>query len=150
MHSEDIYKTGFSKLLLHPEFHDPLILSNTLSLFENSDHVRTLLRTCYEKDSISFWIGDDLKEYIPSPICCSLIAVPYKIHNKIVGSIAVLGPDRMDYEKVFALLNQISSYVSQSLTKSMYKFKLTYRQPSSKKADGLTTHTLTLLENHNG
>jgi heat-inducible transcriptional repressor len=149
MRSEDIYKTGFSKLLLHAEFHDPLILSSTLSLFENTDQIRTLLRTCYEKESLSFWIGEDLKEYIPPPVCCSLIAVPYRIHNKIVGSIAVLGSDRANYERVFSILEHIASYVSQSLTKSMYKFKLTYRQPSSKALDG-HTHTQTLIENHNG
>lgn len=135
MHSEEIYKAGFSKLLIHPEFHDPGILSNTLSLFENTDLIRTLLNHSFHKEAATFWIGDDLTNYLSPPYYASLIAVPYRIGQKTVGVLATLGPDRLPYGKVFGILQSAANYLSENLTKSLYKFKLTYRQPKSKSLD---------------
>ena len=130
MHSEDLYKRGFSKLLFYPEFHDPSILSNTLSLFENHQKIKPLLQTAFDKGGIHFWIGDDLKELIPHSI--SLITIPYRIGHNTVGVIVLLGPDRIRYGKLFSLMKTASHLISDTLTKSLYKFKLNYRQPKSK------------------
>jgi heat-inducible transcriptional repressor len=62
---------------------------------------------------------------------CSAIAVPYLIHQNVVGAIAVLGPHRIPYRKLFGILLAASDAISTSLTKSLYKFKITYRQPHS-------------------
>lgn len=135
MQFEDIYKAGYTKLLHHAEFHDPLILSNTLSLFENTDALRLLLSECYKENRTQFWIGDDLRHVLPAPHVSSIICVPYKIHNKIVGTIGILGPDRLPYQERFGILERFSKYLSENLTQSMYKFKLTCRQPRSKVVD---------------
>ena len=135
MQSEEIYKAGFSKLLLYPEFHDPAILSNTLSLFENNPLIQNLLSTAFAEEKTKFWIGDDLNEQIPPPHLASLIAVPYRIGEKTVGVLATLGPDRLQYGKVFAILQTAANYLSENLTNSLYKYKLTYRQPKSKALD---------------
>lgn len=133
--SEEIHKGGFSKLLLYPEFHDPAILTHTLSLFENKDAIRFFLQESFTKEKMVYWIGDDLKEYMPTPYLSSVIVIPYRIHQKIVGSIAVLGPNRIPYPKIFGFLNATSKYLSENLTKSMYKFKLTFRQQNPKAID---------------
>ncbi|MBI3211461.1 MAG: heat-inducible transcriptional repressor HrcA, partial [Simkania negevensis] len=44
--AEDLYKTGFSKLLHYPEFHDTTALANGLALFENASYMRSLLAEC--------------------------------------------------------------------------------------------------------
>jgi len=148
MHAEDLYKTGFSKLLFYPEFHDPIILSNTLSLFENSKKIKPLLQTTFEKGEIQFWIGDDLREFIAHSI--SLITIPYRIGHNTVGVIAILGPDRISYGKLFSLLRTASHLISDTLTKSLYKFKLNYRQPKSKALE-MGSEVLGLThENRNG
>jgi heat-inducible transcriptional repressor len=135
MQSDEIYKAGFSKLLLYPEFHDPEILSNTLSVFENSSVIKPLFDMTFAEEKTKFWIGDDLANYIPPPYYASLIAVPYQIGGKTVGVIAALGPDRLPYGKVFSILENAAHYLSENLTKSLYKFKLTYRRPKSKILD---------------
>lgn len=131
VYREDIYKAGFSKLLLHPEFYDPEILSNTLSLFENNEAIREILLQAQKEDSLKTWIGDDLSGWTAAPYYSSIIAVPYKIHNKTVGVIALLGPTRLPYAKIFGVLEQFSHYISETLTDSMYKFKIHYRRPRS-------------------
>ena len=131
IYKEDLYKSGFSNLLHHNEFHDPSALSSALSLFENSFALRDILKKAYEEKSLSYWIGDDLRQYLPESTHCSLIAIPYYLHNNPVGAIGLLGPSRIAYKKVFGFLQKFSLYISESLTKNLYKYKLQYRQPKS-------------------
>lgn len=128
MDKPDIYKGGFSKLLRHTEFHDPETLSNTLSLFENNHSLQSLL---FNNDSLKFHIGDDLRAIVPPPHKSALIQVPYFVHNKVVGNIAILGPTRMNYKEVISLLETVSDLLSENLTQNLYKFKLTYRTPKT-------------------
>lgn len=132
MQHDDVYKGGFSKLLLHPEFHDPLILANTLSLFENTETIRNILQGSSQAGGIKYWIGDDLKEFVISSHSSSIIVIPYRLHQTIVGAIAILGPVRIPYRKIFGVLEKVAEYLSEALTKSLYKFKITYRQPQEK------------------
>lgn len=124
---EEILRTGFSKLLAYPEFSDPLSLTSGLSLFENSNSMRKLLGTTKE---LQFWIGSDLNPFAPNASMCSVISIPYKINHIQAGALAILGPCRIPYRQLFGTLTLFSEYLSETLTKTLHKFKLTYRQPS--------------------
>lgn len=121
---EDITKTGFSKLLSFGDFNDATALAEGLSLFENREALQSLLQECMKNGHLSCWIGGALQG-------CSAIAIPYRIHHNIVGSIAILGPHRIPYRKLFGILIAASDAISASLTKSLYKFKISYRQPQN-------------------
>lgn len=125
---EDLYRTGFSKLLAFPEFNDPLILANGLSLFENPQKISKLLKDSITQDKLAFWIGTDLAPYAPAADHCAVITIPYRINQASVGAIGLLGPTRMPYRHLFGILQVFSAYVSESLTRSLYKFKLNYRK----------------------
>ncbi|MCK4934770.1 MAG: heat-inducible transcriptional repressor HrcA [Simkaniaceae bacterium] len=122
--SEDLYKTGFAHLLNYPEFQDAGSLALGLSLFENTAYMKELLRNCQE---LKVWIGDDLSN---ESMHCSLIAIPYYVNKVPVGTIALLGPTRIPYQKIFSLLRLFSALLSEALTKSLYKYKITYREPT--------------------
>lgn len=124
---EEIHRTGFSKLLTYPEFSDPVSLASGLSLFENTNKMRFLLNDCTRSGSLKFWIGDDLEKNSN----CTVIAVPYHLHHIAAGAIGILGPARMPYRQLFGALNLFSELISETLTKSLYKFKLAFRKPSS-------------------
>ncbi len=127
--SEDIYKTGFSKLLAYPDFNEASALANGLSLFENGSQLRSLLHECCQSNSLSCWIGDDLHSFAPAATACSVIAVPYKINQSTAGAIAILGPNRIPYRHLFGLLQITADLITESLTRSLYKHKITFRQP---------------------
>lgn len=127
----DILKTGFSKMLQYPDFNNTTSLANGLALFENDQALRSLLMECSEKKEIKFWIGEDLYPFSSQTNSCSVLAIPYYIHNTAVGSIAILCPSRAPYKKLFATLKTTSEAISSSLTKSLYKFKISYRQPTT-------------------
>jgi len=126
---EDTYKTGFATLLNYPELNEPSILANALSLFENPPYLRQLLRKTTEEDRLSFWIGSDLGFLSSSIKETSVIAIPYKINEVTVGAIALLGPMRISYHDIFTKLKGISEEMSTILTSTLYKFKISYRQP---------------------
>jgi transcriptional regulator of heat shock response len=136
MNHPDIYKGGFAKLLRHSEFHDPETLSSTLALFENTPSLEQLMA---KSDSLKLYIGDDLKGYLSPPYKSALIQIPYFIHNKKVGSIALLGPSRMNYKDLISLLKTVSSYISDTLTKTLYKYQLNYRMPKTKEVTYTST-----------
>ncbi|MCF7852813.1 MAG: heat-inducible transcriptional repressor HrcA [Simkaniaceae bacterium] len=125
---EDIYKSGFSKLLNQREFKDINTLSSSLSLFESSAFIRSLLNDCFRSNGLKFWIGSQLEPYVRSG-GTALVAMPYYLHHNAVGAVAILGAERMDYPHIFATLKTFSKMISQSLTKTLYKFKISYRNP---------------------
>lgn len=126
---EEIYRTGFSKLLLYPEFRDPQLLAHSLSLFENGHSMRLLLRECSSTNQLKYWIGEDLLIYSQQSPGCAVLAAPYSVNLTSVGAMGILGPMRMPYRDLFATLRRFSDEVSDVLTRSLYKFKIKYRQP---------------------
>ncbi len=57
---EDIYRTGFSRLLNYSDFQETSSLASGLALFENAQSMRLLLKECKALNRLKFWIGDDL------------------------------------------------------------------------------------------
>ncbi len=128
---EEIYRTGFSKLLAYPEFSDPIALTTGLSLFENTSHMRLLLSDCTRGGEMRYWIGTDLAPYAVGNATCTVLAMPYRINQIPVGSVGLLGPCRLPYRSLFGALKLFSETISEALTKSFYHFKLSFRQPRS-------------------
>ncbi|OGN56095.1 MAG: heat-inducible transcription repressor HrcA [Chlamydiae bacterium RIFCSPHIGHO2_12_FULL_44_59] len=128
---EDIIRTGLAKLLAYPEFNDASALANSLSLLEDVNQMRELLRKCAKKNQMISWIGNELCPVVPEDAECAVIAIPYRINQAVAGSIAILGPTRIPYRNLFGLLQVFSEQVSLALTKSLYKYKITFRQPTN-------------------
>lgn len=146
--AEDIFRTGLSKLLAYAEFNDAAALANSLSLLEDQSHMRTLLRECCKQGKLMSWIGDELCPYVPAGAECTVIAIPYRINQAIAGAVAILGPMRVPYRNLFGLSQFFSEQIGKALTGSVYKYKITYRQPSgAQRID--TEETSILLENKN-
>ncbi|MDE3045715.1 MAG: heat-inducible transcriptional repressor HrcA [Verrucomicrobiota bacterium] len=129
--SEDILRTGLSKLLAYHEFNDAAALARSLSLLEDESLMIDILRECCKKGELSSWIGDELCPRVPPQSECAVIAIPYRINQTVAGSIALLGPMRLPYRNIFGLLQAFSEQLSRKLTDSLYKFKITFRQPQS-------------------
>lgn len=128
----EIYRTGFSKLLAYPDLRESPDLANTLALFENTHNLRLLVKDCCKRDSLRVWIGDDLSNYSETVPNCSIIAVPYHINQSVAGAIGILGPTRMAYREMFEMAHQCAESISASLTRNIFKFKISFRQPESK------------------
>ena len=127
---DDTYYTGLSKLLNYPEFGDAVNLAKGLAVFENRSEVENIISKTLKNNKISVWVGGDFKENEKSAAHCSVIAVPYYVNGIPVGVVAILGPMRMQYKKMFGLMHVFSENISEVLTKSLYKFKISFRTPN--------------------
>ena len=123
----EIYKTGFSKLLNYPEFQDPYLLATSLSVFEDEKKIINILNKAIYINSLNYNIG---QEFDLNNV--SIITIPYYVNNTPVGAIAVFGPLRIPYKTIFGILIAASKYISDSITRSTYKFKLTFKNPCSR------------------
>lgn len=122
-------RTGFARLLNYPELTDPVALSKALALFEHPQALGQLMQEAIEEQGVSFWIGQRLQSYIPEMDRCAVVAIPYAIRETPVGVIGLMGPTRLPYRRLFGLLHLFADYVGESLTKSLSKFKLEFREP---------------------
>jgi heat-inducible transcriptional repressor len=127
--AEDLVQAGFSRLLAYPDFIEASALASGLSLFENKQMLRKLLSTTSEKGTLQCWIGDDLLPFAPEANACSVLTVPYRINQTVCGAFGILGPTRIPYRELFGQLQQIAQSISDSLTQSVYKFKISFRRP---------------------
>lgn len=126
---EDIYKTGLSTLLAYPEFSNAESFASGLALFENENSLRELLKDTSRDQTLKTYIGSELQQYCRIADGCSVLTLPYVINNKIVGVVGILGPLRMPYRSLFGVLRAFSEYVSQALSQSIMKHKLSFRMP---------------------
>jgi heat-inducible transcriptional repressor len=143
---EEVFKCGFSTLLDYPELHEPKALASTLALLENSHTTRKLFKDCMAKKELTFWIGEDLFPFDEKSPDCAVLLAPYKIHQQIVGAVGLVGPTRLNYKRLFALLNTFSDLASRLLTDAIFKYKIQYRQPQTSKPLYLDTQQLIMIE----
>lgn len=106
--NSDIYFSGKENMLYQPEFNDVNKLRRLVTAFENSQSWKSLEPIALE-EGVSVRIGSD------SPIedlkDVSVISASFKTGESSKGSISVIGPTRMPYEKVVSLVE----YISQSI-----------------------------------
>lgn len=128
---EDVLRTGLSKLLSYQEFNDAAALAKSLSLLEDKSQMRAILRETVQKNQMMTWIGDELCPFVPADSECTVISIPYRINQATAGAVAILGPMRLPYRNMFGLCQAFSELLSRKLTETMYKFKISFRQPQS-------------------
>ncbi|MBQ2888200.1 MAG: heat-inducible transcription repressor HrcA [Firmicutes bacterium] len=105
---------GMLNLLKQPEFHNVDTVRELFSVLETDDVVKELLAVAPDKQrGTVVYIGDELSPQGMS--ACSMVTTPYYVNGEKVGSIGVLGPTRMPYPKVIALVEQISSEVTNKM-----------------------------------
>ena len=102
---------GTLNLLKQPEFHDVDTVRELFTVLETDEVVKELLLVASkQRHGTVVYIGDELNSQGMS--ACSMVTTPFYVNGEKVGSIGVLGPTRMPYPKVIALVEQIGQQVS--------------------------------------
>ena len=102
-----IYTSGTTNLFKYPELSDSAEkASELISTFEEKQQLASLVTENLldeENTGIQVYIGNE------SPIQtmkdCSVVTATYELGEGVRGTIGIVGPKRMDYEKVMANLN---------------------------------------------
>lgn len=100
-----IYTSGANNILKYPELADHQKAGELITTFEEKEMLAKLAAKSIEDESdtgIQVYIGEESP--IQSMKDCSVVTATYDLGQGMKGSIAVVGPKRMDYEKVVGTL----------------------------------------------
>lgn len=111
---EDVVTAGEDKILDHPEYADINKIKDFLSVVTSKDKVMTLLTDNNRDIKINVKIGADGYDEIPKE--CSLVTATYSANGTKLGTYGVIGPIRMDYQKVVAVLENVGKILESILT----------------------------------
>ncbi len=102
------YLSGQSKMLDQPEFNDLERVRELMQFFEKNEVLKLVEHT--ESNGLTVRIGTE--NQVQSMKDCSVVMVPYNLSDSETGTIAVVGPTRMEYQKVIPILKYIASHLS--------------------------------------
>ncbi|NMA89997.1 MAG: heat-inducible transcriptional repressor HrcA [Amphibacillus sp.] len=109
---DNYYMSGMANMLLQPEFNDVEKIHSIYSIIEREDLMIKLLRA--KEQGIKISIGQENK--IDEMQDLSLIKATYSLSGEQLGTIALLGPKRMDYSRVVSLISLLSQHMSKTFT----------------------------------
>ncbi|MGN8645532.1 heat-inducible transcriptional repressor HrcA [Gracilibacillus sp. HCP3S3_G5_1] len=104
-----LYMDGKTNIMLQPEFNDIQKIQSLYSIMEKEEEIANLLRTSGKGIKVSIGQENQLDEMQD----CSLITATYSLGDEQLGTIALLGPTRMEYSRVVSILNVLSKQLTQ-------------------------------------
>lgn len=104
---------GSRFILDQPEFHDWEKSRRLFKTLEEKEFLTDLVQTSSNHEGVNVQIG--LEHHCEDIWDCSFVTAQYRVHQKAAGSLGVLGPRRMPYERVISLVDYISRRFSEAL-----------------------------------
>jgi transcriptional regulator of heat shock response len=118
-------KAGLYRLLNYTEFHDPALLGSTLTLMESPTKVHEMIQRTMRADNVSYQIADPVNHET------TVLSIPYQVQGKRVGAIALFGPKRIPYPRLFALLNHFRNLFEKQLDQVIQANNISLRTPET-------------------
>lgn len=105
----EIYTSGATNFFKYPELSDSEKASELISTFEEKHPLAQLMSGCEGQDEngIQVYIGQEAP--LATMRDCSVVTASYDLGGGMYGRIGIVGPKRMDYEKVVSVLRNITS-----------------------------------------
>jgi len=99
----DVFFSGKTNILKQPEYNEPKKIKGIITKLENVELVKKIET---DDEGINIFIGEE-NEFDED---VTIIKTSYKLGNE-EGTMAIIGPKRMEYGKVVTLLNYIKNYL---------------------------------------
>jgi len=112
--SEKIYFGGTTQLLSQPEFRDIDKIRGLLAMLEEEKLLSDILHT-QDGEGVVVTIGQENR--YSGIQDCSVVQATYRVDGQVIGTLAVLGPTRMEYGKIMAVLEFMHRHLGETLKK---------------------------------
>ncbi len=109
-----IYSSGVNNIFKYPELSDGQRASEIISTFEEKKQLTELVQgtlTDENNTGIQVYIGEETP--VANMKDCSVVTATYELGSGMKGTIGVIGPKRMDYEKVVDALKIMKKQMDQ-------------------------------------
>ena len=106
----ELYLGGTSNILNIPEFADIEKIRAILQALEEKALIVKLMNKCLDSEGVHVFIGSENENRWMED--CSLVVSNYKRSNRALGTLGVIGPTRMEYERVIPLVDHTARLLS--------------------------------------
>ena len=111
----EVFTSGVTNMLSYPELNDGKDVKDLIFTLEDKKELAELVDQDLEYDSkdsinngrIQVYIGNETP--IDSMKNCSVVTATYELEDGVYGKVGIIGPKRMDYEKVVGTLKNLMS-----------------------------------------
>ena len=111
--ASDVIVGGSTNLLEYPEYSDVNKARSFLSVLESKDTLRKLLGRDGGME-ISIRIGPE--NQVPELNDCSIVTATYRVGDHSTGTLGIIGPTRMNYNRVISVLDFMGRALSDVLS----------------------------------
>ncbi|HEX3076443.1 MAG TPA: heat-inducible transcriptional repressor HrcA [Lachnospiraceae bacterium] len=104
----EIFTSGTTNILRYPELSDKEKASEILYTLEEKKALTELIQDKMEDEEnrgIQVYIGDETP--VETMKECSVVTATYEIEEGVYGKVGIIGPKRMDYQKVVSTLQSL-------------------------------------------
>jgi heat-inducible transcriptional repressor len=104
----EIFTSGTTNILRYPELSDKEKASEILYTLEEKKALTELIQDKMEDEEnrgIQVYIGDETP--VETMKECSVVTATYEIEEGVYGKVGIIGPKRMDYQKVVGTLQSL-------------------------------------------
>ncbi|MBE5876643.1 MAG: heat-inducible transcription repressor HrcA [Lachnospiraceae bacterium] len=106
----EIYTSGTNNIFKYPELADQQRASELITTFEEKQLLNELVQETLTDENgtgIQVYIGNETP--IQTMKDCSVVTATYELEEGVKGTIGIIGPRRMDYDKVISTLKTMKS-----------------------------------------
>ena len=114
----DVYVDGASNILIKPDFDDVERMRDLFRMFEEKSRLIKILNECVHEHPFSGDVHVVIGREHPSDSMrsCALITAPYQVgHNGSLGTLGVVGPMRIEYARIMAMVNYMARLIEHRL-----------------------------------
>ena len=106
----EIYTSGANNIFKYPELSDNEKASDIINTFEEKKQLEKIVTDRLTEDGegkngIQVYIGNEAP--VPSMKDCSVVTATYELGEGMRGTVGIIGPKRMDYEKVMVTIKTL-------------------------------------------
>ncbi len=113
----DVVISGERNLLSVSDFSSDMgNLRQAFDLFEQKTQLMRLLDVSIQADGVRIFIGGE-SQFVPMQEL-SVVSAPYEVDGHVVGTLGVIGPTRMPYERMIQIVDITSKMVGNALSQS--------------------------------
>ena len=113
-----IYTSGATNIFKYPELSDGEMASRLIGTLEQKELLQELVDDVNSSESssgIQVYIGEEAP--VQTMRDCSIVTANYELREGLRGTIGIIGPKRMDYEKVLNTLRNLMTQLDSILKK---------------------------------
>ncbi len=113
LNAHDLVTSGEANLLQYAELSDINKLRDLFNVFNEKTDLLKLLDGCTTAEGVEIFIGSESGYSVLSN--CSVVGAPYQVKGDIIGVLGVIGPTRIDYQRVIPVVDITAKLLSSAL-----------------------------------